>query len=168
MGHAQTSLKRSDCTITSQVSRDLYEEVCKAWFGACKTLPPGAVLHYTIHSLGKTGIQAGKDRGENSMGHEDVARVGFRLYHVRNGAVLAKAQGVLLDFKCTSFAAASQKVLSSYRTDNSKRTQEVAAKYGPEGLFQKLQNGGFLLRDNVWVHISDRSEVGNFDRLVAM
>lgn len=62
---------------------------------------------------------------------------------------LAKERELLLDFKCMSFATASQKVLGSYGADNVKRMQEVAAKYDPEGVFQKLQNGGFLLRDNV-------------------
>lgn len=62
---------------------------------------------------------------------------------------LAKDKGLLLDFKCMSFATALQRVLGSYGVDNIKRMQEVAAKYDPEGVFQKLQNGGFLLRDNV-------------------
>lgn len=62
---------------------------------------------------------------------------------------LAKERELLLDFKCMSFATASQKVLGSYGADNVKRMQEVAAKCDPEGVFQKLQNGGFLLRDNV-------------------
>lgn len=62
---------------------------------------------------------------------------------------LAKARGLLLDFRCMSFATASQKVLGSYGAENVKRMQEVAAKYDPEGVFQKLQNGGFLLRENV-------------------
>jgi hypothetical protein len=62
---------------------------------------------------------------------------------------LAKEKGVLLDFKCMSFATGSQKVLRSYGADNVKRMQETAAKYDPEGVFQKLQRGGFLLRDNI-------------------
>ena len=61
---------------------------------------------------------------------------------------LAKERGLLLEFKCMSFATASQKVLGSYGAENVKRMQEVAAKYDPEGVFQK-QNGGFLLRENV-------------------
>lgn len=63
--------------------------------------------------------------------------------------LLANEKGFLLDFKCMSFANASQKVLHSYGTDNVQRMQETAAKYDPEGVFQKLQHGGFLLRDNI-------------------
>lgn len=44
---------------------------------------------------------------------------------------------------------ASQRVLGSYGAENIKRMQEAAAKYDPEGVFQKLQYGGFLLRNNV-------------------
>lgn len=62
---------------------------------------------------------------------------------------LAREMGLLLDYKCANFATGHQKVLRSYGADNLRRLQEVAAKYDPEGVFQKLQNGGFLLRDNV-------------------
>lgn len=62
---------------------------------------------------------------------------------------LAKERGLLLNFKCMSFASGSQKVLGSYGIENVKKMQEVAAKYDPEGIFQNLQYGGFLLRDNV-------------------
>lgn len=62
---------------------------------------------------------------------------------------LAKTKGTLLDFKYMTFDTCSQKVLGSYGAENIKLMQEVAAKYDPEGVFQKLQNGGFLLRDNI-------------------
>lgn len=48
-----------------------------------------------------------------------------------------------------TFDTGSRKVLGSYGAENIKLMQEVAAKYDPEGVFQKLQNGGFLLRDNI-------------------
>ncbi|GLA21631.1 hypothetical protein AnigIFM62618_011662 [Aspergillus niger] len=62
---------------------------------------------------------------------------------------LAKTKGTLLDFKYMTFDTGSRKVLGSYGAENIKLMQEVAAKYDPEGVFQKLQNGGFLLRDNI-------------------
>ncbi|PWY88422.1 6-hydroxy-D-nicotine oxidase [Aspergillus heteromorphus CBS 117.55] len=168
MGHPQTAQKRRICTITTKVSHDLYEEVFKAWGEVSKTLPTGAVLHYTIQPFGKAGVQAGKARGENIMGHENVSQCWwvFTCEWPKDGSddaaaenaidamsekvqSLANAKGLLLDFKCMSFATASQKVLGSYGAENVKRMREVAAKYDPEGVFQKLQNGGFLLRDNV-------------------
>ena len=62
---------------------------------------------------------------------------------------LAKEKDLLLDFLCMTFATGSQKVLRSYGADNVKRMRDAAAKYDPEGIFQKLQNNGFLLRNNV-------------------
>ena len=62
---------------------------------------------------------------------------------------LAQERGLLLDTFCMSFASSRQKVLRSYGTDNIRRMQDAAAKYDPDGVFQKLQNNGFLLRDNV-------------------
>ncbi|KAE8134245.1 hypothetical protein BDV38DRAFT_295494 [Aspergillus pseudotamarii] len=72
MGNIQVSQKRATCTVTTQVSQELYEEVYKSWTEVCKTLPSGCVLHYTIQLMGKAGVQAGKDRGENIMGHESI------------------------------------------------------------------------------------------------
>lgn len=167
MGHAQTSLKRSICTLTTQNSPELYEEVYKAWVEVCKTLPTNTVLHYTIQPFGKAAVQAGKDRGKNIMGHESIPQCWwvFTCEWPKDGddtaaqsavdtmsekvQYLAKERGLLLEFKCMSFATASQKVLGSYGAENIKRMQQVAAKYDPEEVFQKLQNGGFLLRDNV-------------------
>nr|XP_001398768.2 hypothetical protein ANI_1_1246164 [Aspergillus niger CBS 513.88] len=158
---------RAICTVTTRNSTALYDEVYKAWVEVRKTLPADTVLHYTIQPFGKAAVQAGKERGENIMGHESVPQCWwvFTCEWPKDGddaaaqsavdimsekvQYLAKDKGLLLDFKCMSFATASQRVLGSYGVDNIKRMQEVAAKYDPEGVFQKLQNGGFLLRDNV-------------------
>lgn len=59
----------------------------------------------------------------------------------------AKSRGLLLDYLCANFASSSQNVLGSYGADNVERAKAVAAKYDEDGVFQKLQNGGFLLRD---------------------
>jgi hypothetical protein len=61
----------------------------------------------------------------------------------------AQSRGLLLDFLCPNFAALTQKVLGSYGTENVKKAEAVAAKYDADGVFQKLQNGGFLLRNSV-------------------
>lgn len=68
---------------------------------------------------------------------------------VKSVQTLAKDKGLLLDYLCMTFATASQKVLQSYGADNFRKLQEAAAKYDPEGVFQKWQNDGFLLRNDV-------------------
>lgn len=60
---------------------------------------------------------------------------------------LAAGEGLLLDLRFPSFAGASQKVLASFGEGNAKNLREVSARYDPNGLFQELQAGGFLLRD---------------------
>lgn len=59
---------------------------------------------------------------------------------------LASAEGQLLDFIFMNDASAKQQVLASYGQDNVQQLRDAAAKYDPEGVFQKLQNDGFLLR----------------------
>lgn len=59
----------------------------------------------------------------------------------------AESRGLLLSYLCANFASSTQDVLGSYGADNVERAKAVAAKYDEDGVFQKLQNGGFLLRD---------------------
>lgn len=59
---------------------------------------------------------------------------------------LAEKEGKLLKYLCMTFASSEQDVINSYGAENVKEMQQVAAKYDPEGVFQKLQHGGFLLQ----------------------
>ncbi|KAJ5690711.1 hypothetical protein N7462_005103 [Penicillium macrosclerotiorum] len=167
MGHAQESKKRTISTVTTKVSQELYEGVYKLWTDICKTLSSDCVLHYTIQPIGKAGIQAGKDRGENIMGLESVSQcwwvftiewlgenndaVAQRAVDLMGEGVrsLAKRKGLLLEFISMTFATASQKVLGSYGADNIRLMEDVAAKYDPEGIFQNLQHNGFFLCNNI-------------------
>ncbi|EED23334.1 hypothetical protein TSTA_067660 [Talaromyces stipitatus ATCC 10500] len=127
-------------TVTTKVSRELYEEAYKSWIETSKSLPVGCVLHFTIQPMGKAGVQAGKDRGENILGLESVPQCWwvFTCEWPKDGSDDAAAQKAV---------DSSQKVLRSYGTENVKRMQDVAVKYDPEGIFQKLQHNGFLLRN---------------------
>lgn len=71
---ANRSNRRAICTVTTKVSQELYEEVYNAWDDICKRLPAGCVLHYMIQPMGKAGVQAGRDRGENILGLESVSQ----------------------------------------------------------------------------------------------
>jgi hypothetical protein len=57
----------------------------------------------------------------------------------------AKASGDLLDLLFMNDAAASQSPLRSYGTNAFGKLQRIARDYDPEGVFQTLQHGGFLL-----------------------
>jgi hypothetical protein len=57
---------------------------------------------------------------------------------------VAKKNGSYLPFRYANYAAPDQDPLASYGK-NSSRLREIAEKYGPEGVFQVLQNGGWLV-----------------------
>lgn len=61
----------------------------------------------------------------------------------------AAEKELYLSFLGMTFATGSQKVLKSYGEANCKTMQEVAHKYDSEGIFQKLQHNGFLLRNSL-------------------
>ncbi|RAH85470.1 FAD-binding domain-containing protein [Aspergillus japonicus CBS 114.51] len=157
-------------SVTTRVSHDLYDRVYQCWIQLRATLPVGCVLHYTIQPMGTAGVQAGRNRGGNIMGLEeapqcwwvftgewsrdagvDVDAAAHRAVRTMAEMVeaLARKGGVFLDFKCMNFAGAGQEVLASYGAENVRRMRAVADKYDPEGVWQVLQFGGFLLRDSV-------------------
>lgn len=170
MGHAQDLPgKRAITSVTTRVSHDLYDRVYLCWTQLRKTLPAGCALHYTIQPMGTAGVQAGSDRGGNIMGLEAVPQCWWVFTSewsqdaeedvdaAAHGAVrtmaemveaLARKEGVFLDFKCMNFAGAGQKVLGSYSAKNVVRMQAVAEEYDPEGVWQGLLFGGFLLRES--------------------
>ncbi|GKZ16881.1 hypothetical protein AbraIFM66951_006374 [Aspergillus brasiliensis] len=57
----------------------------------------------------------------------------------------AKQVGAYLPYRYSNYASRDQDPLSSYGAENIARLKSIAAKYDPEGVFQKLQNGGWLL-----------------------
>ncbi|KAI0971311.1 hypothetical protein F4678DRAFT_434412 [Xylaria arbuscula] len=58
---------------------------------------------------------------------------------------LAKQKGLYLETKVMNDAAFFQNVLGSYGSENLQRLNDVASHYDPSGVFQTLQNNGFLL-----------------------
>lgn len=59
----------------------------------------------------------------------------------------AGEEGGLLDWIYLNYADKSQKVLESYGQENVERLREVAKKYDPEEVFQKLVPGGFKISE---------------------
>lgn len=58
---------------------------------------------------------------------------------------LATARGLYDPFIYMNDASRDQDPLSSYGANNLARLKAIAARYDPSGVFQKLQNDGFLL-----------------------
>lgn len=57
----------------------------------------------------------------------------------------AKKNGSYLNFKYSNYASRDQDPLSTYGSDNVQRLRSIAKEIDPQGVFQKLQNDGWLL-----------------------
>ncbi|KAL4931215.1 FAD-binding oxidoreductase [Aspergillus undulatus] len=57
----------------------------------------------------------------------------------------AESRGLGNDFIYMNYASHFQDVISSYGGDNKEKLQEIASKYDPDGVYQKLQPGHFKL-----------------------
>lgn len=60
---------------------------------------------------------------------------------------LAQDYGVYLESKAMNDAGFAQKVIQSFGPQNVARLKSVSKAYDGFGVFQDLQNGGFLLKD---------------------
>ena len=116
-------------------------------------------------SAARAGRNNGTGIGGNVLGIEEVSQnwFVFTLEYRRNGddsvhkpamdtlyeqvKKAAKDRGLLLDFVCPTFADKRQDVLRGFGEENVELIKAVAGKYDAEGVFQKLQYGGFLVRD---------------------
>ncbi|KAH7627786.1 hypothetical protein B0T09DRAFT_359115 [Sordaria sp. MPI-SDFR-AT-0083] len=170
IGHRPPKGKRVIFTISTKVDQDLYLAIHKIWQDVTATLPSsadGTDLHYTIQPVTASAARAGQDNGTggNALGLEEVSQnwYVFTLEYQWNGddsvhkpamdsiyeqvKNAAEESGLLLDFVCPTFADKRQDVLRGFGEENVELIKEVAGKYDGEGVFQKLQYGGFLVRD---------------------
>jgi hypothetical protein len=56
----------------------------------------------------------------------------------------AKKNGTCIPFKYSNYSAPDQDPLASYGAENFQKLQEIALQYGPDSVFQRLQNGEWL------------------------
>jgi len=79
-----------------------------------------------------------------SNADDDVARSQMSQL-IEELAAAARSRGLLLDFLFQNDASYTQNTLRSYGNESLRYLKEMAQKYDPEGVFQKLQNSGFLV-----------------------
>lgn len=58
---------------------------------------------------------------------------------------VAKKNRAILPFKCANYSSRDQNPLVTYGEANLLKLKEIALKYDPEEVFQKLQNGGWFV-----------------------
>ena len=75
---------------------------------------------------------------------DDLARKQIREL-ISGIEVAAKTRGLDLDFKFMNDASYNQSPLRSYGNESLELLNTTRQKWDPEGVFQRLQNGGFLL-----------------------
>ncbi|KAL4917320.1 6-hydroxy-D-nicotine oxidase [Aspergillus aurantiobrunneus] len=171
MAHDVTiTKKRYVGTLTTRCSAELYADAYRFYLEALAMLPENAILHYTIQPAGTSCIEQGEARGGNIMGLEkgaqcwwvftcewpeggqdstggdDAAAKGAVDFMIQKVGQSARAKGQMLDYLSATFAAAGQDVLRSYGLASGRAMRETALKYDPDGLFQRQQCDGFLLR----------------------
>ncbi|KAI2473545.1 6-hydroxy-D-nicotine oxidase [Annulohypoxylon bovei var. microspora] len=159
-----THLRRQVCTASTKISYDMYLDVHRHWLKMLEKYPGAGNMFYAIQPVSTAVPQLAEARGGNSLGMECVPQTwwafasewqdeendasGYQgVSELCSGAQkIAQDKGQLLDLLFMNDASTSQNVLGSYGADSARRLQETAAKYDPEGVFQKLQKDGFLIR----------------------
>ncbi|KAI1452358.1 hypothetical protein F4805DRAFT_472461 [Annulohypoxylon moriforme] len=159
-----THLRRQLHTVSTKFSYDMYLDVHKHWLGMLEKYPDAGNLFYAIQPASTAVAQVSEARGGNLMGIEREPQTWWAFAsewedeandisghqgasELCSGAQkIAQEKGQLLNHLFMNDASTSQNVLASYGADNAKILQEIAIKYDPEGVFQKLQIDGFLIR----------------------
>lgn len=75
---------------------------------------------------------------------DDLARSQIRQL-ISSIEFTAKSRGLLLDFCFMNDASFIQSPLKAYGTESVALLEAASHKWDPEGIFQQLQNSGFLL-----------------------
>lgn len=64
---------------------------------------------------------------------------------VDRAETVARQNGTLLRFKYSNYASRDQDPLAGYGEESLRKLRDVAMRVDPEGVFQRLQFGGWLL-----------------------
>ncbi|KAI5306504.1 hypothetical protein KEM55_008593, partial [Ascosphaera atra] len=150
-------------TMTSLPSLEVYKAAEEARLKTVEELKGTSVeVVMVIQPISSLMVAACQKRGGNPLGlkakgqqwflvevdyeeqDEEKARVAGQQI-IAAAEVTAKENGTYLPFKYSNYASRDQDPLASYGKENLQKLKEIAAKYDPSGVFQTLQNGGWLL-----------------------
>ncbi|KAG2420464.1 hypothetical protein HFD88_000076 [Aspergillus terreus] len=151
-------------TMSSLPSLEVYQAAEKARLEQVEALKDtGADLTMVIQPMASSCIRVGEAMGGNPMGlkeenhqwflvmadykqveHEERVREGVRKI-VDAAETTAKKNGTYLPYQYANYASRDQDPLASYGPENLQKLKNIALKYDPEGIFQTLQHGGWLV-----------------------
>ncbi|KAI0140547.1 FAD-binding domain-containing protein [Xylariaceae sp. FL1272] len=164
LNHVDCSSRRALNAVSTNVDPKLYTDVHERYMALLGNSTPLADLSYTIQAIPSNVAEIGRGRGGgNSLGlsntpqswwacliewfEEPEENLSQQMVLALGDSIRAASSGStgLLDYIFMNDAEASQRVIESYGAEDVNKLRSVAARYDPGGVFQKLQNAGFLL-----------------------
>ncbi|KAI1319564.1 FAD-binding domain-containing protein [Xylariaceae sp. FL0255] len=161
VGQTVLPARRALNAVSTKVDPKLYTDVHERYMALLGKSTSLADLSYTIQAIPSNVAEIGRGRGggnrltnanqgwacliewfeepEDNLSRQMVLALGDSI------RAESSERSALLDYIFMNDADASQSVIESYGVEDVKMLRSVAARYDPGGVFQKLQNAGFLL-----------------------
>jgi hypothetical protein len=163
LAQAQDSVaSRATGTVALLTDADFYAKTLAIIQQVSATAPDVLIVH-TFQPVGPPAVAAGNALGGNVINIKPVKQSWLGILTqwtdskydqigpqmavdlITKIKAAAKADGKLLDTDFMNDANANQSPLRSYGTQSVSLLKAASTKYDPQGVFQKLQNNGFLL-----------------------
>lgn len=160
-------LRESYWTATYKLDRDLVAAIQEIFFSEVTTIKdvPGIVPAATLQVITKGQLAPMSANGGNPLGlpasqgpyllinpnvmwanaADDAAVIGAYSRIIARADAEAKSRGLYEDYLYMNYASQYQAVVPSYGAANQQRLKQVAKKYDPTGVYQRLQPGYFKL-----------------------
>ncbi|KAF2014433.1 FAD-binding domain-containing protein [Aaosphaeria arxii CBS 175.79] len=162
---APGALRHDYRAASSKVDAQLYKDVYAFWRQQADAVhnSTGANMTFTLQPVPPNLAREGSRKGGNPMGvpkeahqwwttlvdwtraEDDDAVRAVPIATEQKWVELSKARGLHVPYLFLNDASRDQNPLASYGAANLQRMRTIAKKYDPGEVFQKLQNGGFLL-----------------------
>ncbi|KAI0882021.1 uncharacterized protein GGS22DRAFT_191752 [Annulohypoxylon maeteangense] len=158
------AFKRDIIAVSTKPDLSLYEEGYDRWLELSKDMMGqfDCMMTFGIQPVTSSAIIKSNARGnplnlspEGQQWYTSVIQwqddkfddLAHQAVKTSGGAVreIAKRKGILLDFEFLNDATWDQHPIASYGEENVRKLREIAQRYDPAEVFQKLQGDGFLL-----------------------
>ncbi|KAI0483182.1 hypothetical protein GGR56DRAFT_663748 [Xylariaceae sp. FL0804] len=152
-------------TFSHKPDADLFNELYDIWQNETASLPSDATGTWVPNPVAASVATIGQQYGGNVLGLEETAQSWYEWFITYEDAsedetiyaiseritqrltAACEAKGLDVPYLFMNTAGEEQDVLASYGAENVAYIKEVAAKFDPDQVFQKLQHDGFLIRN---------------------
>ncbi|TVY81095.1 FAD-dependent monooxygenase yanF [Lachnellula suecica] len=154
-------------TMTSLPDLEMYKAAQESWENQVLALEAAGINHVYLtmvfQPIASSAIKACDVKGGNPLGLKAQNHNWFLILAdyknaddeetiiksvrtiVDRAEEVSKKNGTYLPFKYANYSSRDQNALASYGAENLARLREIALKYDAEEIFQRLQNGGWLV-----------------------